>query len=155
MLIRIRHNDYFIGLALAETWHGHPGSLDVRATPPAAIISLDSFRPRFSYPDWHGTFYPPDFRKGKIHELQFLSEFFDFCEINNSFYRPVNPEVAKKWCEYVTNNNKEFQFTAKLTEVFTHAPGRGNKESSSAETIRYTAQDNRIEITSIKMRRVG
>jgi|SRR5436190_2079528 len=46
----------------------------------------------------------------------------------------------KKWCEYVANN-KEFQFTAKLTEVFSHAPGRGNKESSSAETIRYTAQD--------------
>jgi uncharacterized protein YecE (DUF72 family) len=94
----------------------------------------------FSYPDWHGTFYPPDFKKRKIHELQFLADFFDFCEINNSFYRPVNPEVAKKWCDYVANN-KEFQFTAKLTEVFTHAPGRGNKESSSAETIRYTAQD--------------
>jgi|SRR5579872_1833126 len=94
----------------------------------------------FSYPDWHGTFYPQDFKKRKIHELEFLSEFFDFCEINNSFYRPVNPEVALKWCQYVANN-KEFQFTAKLTEVFTHAPGRGNKESSSAETIRYTAQD--------------
>ena len=94
----------------------------------------------FSYPDWHGTFYPQDFKKRKIHELEFLSEFFDFCEINNSFYRPVNPEVAHKWCQYVANN-KVFQFTAKLTEVFTHALGRGNKESSSAETIRYTAQD--------------
>jgi uncharacterized protein YecE (DUF72 family) len=94
----------------------------------------------FSYPDWHGTFYPTDFKKQKIHELQFLSEFFDFCEINNSFYRPVNPEIAEKWCQYVVNN-KDFKFTAKLTGVFTHAPGRGNKESSSAETIRYTAQD--------------
>lgn len=75
-----------------------------------------------------------------MHELQFLAEFFDFCEINNSFYRPVNPETAKKWCQYVVNNER-FQFTAKLTEVFTHAPGRGNKKSSSAETIRYTAQD--------------
>jgi uncharacterized protein YecE (DUF72 family) len=94
----------------------------------------------FSYPDWHGTFYPPDFSRMKMHELQFLAQFFDFCEINNSFYRPVNPETARKWCEYVVNN-KEFQFTAKLTEVFTHAPGRGNKKSSSAETIRYAAQD--------------
>jgi len=84
----------------------------------------------FSYPDWHGTFYPPDFKKLKIHELQFLAEFFDFCEINSSFYRPVNPETARKWCQYVSNN-EEFQFTAKLTEVFTHAPGRGNKKSSS------------------------
>ena len=94
----------------------------------------------FSYPDWHGPFYPSDFKKRKIHELEFLSRFFDFCEINNSFYRPVNPEVAGKWCQFVANN-KEFRFTAKLTEVFTHAPGRGNKESSSAETIRYTSQD--------------
>lgn len=72
----------------------------------------------------------PDFKKLKIHELQFLAEFFDFCEINSSFYRPVNPETARKWCQYVSNN-EEFQFTAKLTEVFTHAPGRGNKKSSS------------------------
>jgi uncharacterized protein YecE (DUF72 family) len=94
----------------------------------------------FSYPDWHGTFYPPNFKQLKMHELQFLAQFFDFCEINNTFYRPVNPATSRKWCQYVTNN-KEFQFTAKLTEVFTHAPGRGNKKSSSAETIRYTAQD--------------
>ena len=94
----------------------------------------------FSYPDWHGTFYPQDFKKWKIHELEFLSEFFDFCEINSSFYRPVSPAVALKWCQYVSNN-KEFQFTAKLTEVFSHAPGRVKKESSSAETIKYTAQD--------------
>jgi uncharacterized protein YecE (DUF72 family) len=75
----------------------------------------------FSYPDWHGTFYPPDFKKRKIHELQFLSEFF--VRSTTAFYRPVNPEVAKKWCEYVSNN-KEFQFTAKLTEVLpTHLAG--------------------------------
>ena len=94
----------------------------------------------FSYPDWHGTVYPKDLKKRKIHELEFLSEFFDFCEINNSFYRPVSPEVARKWCQYV-RNNKEYQFTAKLTEVFSHAPGRDKKKSSSAETIKYTPQD--------------
>lgn len=94
----------------------------------------------FSYPDWRGTVYPPDLKKRKIHELEFLSEFFDFCEINNSFYRPVSPDVARKWCQYVANN-KEYQFTAKLTEVFSHAPGRDRKKSSSAETIKYTPQD--------------
>lgn len=94
----------------------------------------------FSYPDWHGTFYPQNFKKSKRHELEFFSKFFDFCEINNSFYRPVNPEIAAKWCRYV-GNNKEFKFTAKLTEVFSHAPGRGTKESSSSETIRYRSKD--------------
>lgn len=94
----------------------------------------------FSYPDWIGTVYPKDLKRLKIHELEFLSQFFDFCEINSSFYRPINPEVARKWCQFVANN-KEYRFTAKLTEVFTHAPGRGNKKSSTAETIKYTAQD--------------
>lgn len=94
----------------------------------------------FSYPDWRGTVYPPDLKKKKVHELGFLSKFFDFCEINNSFYRPVSPDVAKKWCQHVANN-KEFQFTAKLTEAFSHAPGRDKKKSSSVETIRYTPQD--------------
>jgi len=94
----------------------------------------------FSYPDWRHTVYPADLKKRKIHELQFLSEYFSFCEINSSFYGPLKPEVSKKWCEYVSNN-KEFCFSAKLTEVFTHAPGRGNKQSSSAETIKYTLKD--------------
>src|SRR5579859_1858895 len=94
----------------------------------------------FSYRDWIGPVYPPDLKKRKIHELEFLSEFFDFVEINNSFYRPLNPEVAKKWCQYVSHN-KDFQFTGKLTEVFTHAPGRDNRKSSSAETIKYSATD--------------
>ena len=115
---------------------GRNESKETMASKPRILIGTSGF----SYPDWHGTFYPSDLKKRKVHELQYLAEFFDFCEINNSFYRPVNPEVARKWCEYVSNN-KEFQFTAKLTEVFSHAPGRGNKESSSAETIRYTAQD--------------
>jgi uncharacterized protein YecE (DUF72 family) len=94
----------------------------------------------FSFPDWHGTVYPPDLRKRKIHELEFLSEFINFCEINNTFYRPLNPETAKKWCQFVAQH-KDFQFSCKLTEVFTHSPGRGKKESSSAETIMYTQKD--------------
>src|SRR5260370_4231435 len=94
----------------------------------------------FSYRDWRDVVYPDDLKKKKIHELQFLSEYFDLCEINNSFYRPLNLEVSKKWCEHVSNN-KDFEFTGKLTEVFSHAPGRDKKTSSSAETIKYTSKD--------------
>ncbi len=36
--------------------------------------------------------------------------------------------------------NLDFQFTAKLTQVFTHAPD-AKKTSSSVETIRYTQKD--------------
>ena len=94
----------------------------------------------FSYPDWRGIVYPTDLKKRKIHELEYLSRFVDLCEINNSFYRPINPEVAKKWCQYIAPR-PDFQFSCKLTEVFTHAPGRGNKKSSTAETIKYTQED--------------
>ncbi len=94
----------------------------------------------FSYPDWKGIVYPPELKKRKLHELEYISQFFDFCEINNSFYRPVNPEIAKKWCKYVADN-KDFQFAAKLTQVFSHAPDASKKKSSSVETIKYTPQD--------------
>jgi uncharacterized protein YecE (DUF72 family) len=94
----------------------------------------------FSYPDWRGIVYPTDLKKRKIHELEYLSQFINLCEINNSFYRPINPDVAKKWCGYVADR-PDFQFSCKLTEVFTHAPGREKKKSSTAETIKYTQQD--------------
>jgi uncharacterized protein YecE (DUF72 family) len=94
----------------------------------------------FSYPDWRGIVYPPDLKKRKIHELEYLSQFINLCEINNSFYRPINPDIAKKWCGYVAERSG-FQFSCKLTEVFTHAPGREKKKSSTAETIKYTQQD--------------
>jgi len=95
----------------------------------------------FSYPDWKGVVYPKDLKKRGIHELEYVAQFVDFVEINTSFYRPLNPEVAKKWCELAAKANPAFQFTAKLTQVFSHAPGPDKKKSSSAETIRYTPQD--------------
>ncbi|HJX83161.1 MAG TPA: DUF72 domain-containing protein [Candidatus Angelobacter sp.] len=94
----------------------------------------------FSYPDWKGIVYPLDLKKRKIHELEYLAQFFECCEINNSFYRPLDPKIAKRWCDYVAPVNERFQFTAKLTNVFTHAP-QARTTSSSAETIKYTHQD--------------
>jgi uncharacterized protein YecE (DUF72 family) len=94
----------------------------------------------FSYPDWKGIVYPNDLKKRKIHELEYLAQFFECCEINNSFYRPLDPKIARRWCDYVAPVNERFQFTAKLTQVFTHAP-LAKTTSSSAETIKYTHQD--------------
>jgi uncharacterized protein YecE (DUF72 family) len=94
----------------------------------------------FSYPDWKGIVYPLDLKKRKIHELEYLAQFFECCEINNSFYRPLDPKIAKRWCDYVAPVNEHFQFTTKLTNVFTHAP-QSRTTSSSAETIKYAHQD--------------
>jgi uncharacterized protein YecE (DUF72 family) len=94
----------------------------------------------FQYPDWKGVVYPADVKKKYGHELTYLAQFFDCCDINTSFYGPLKIQSAAKWCEYVSSVNPDFQFTAKLTQVFTHAPN-AKTTSSSVETIRYTQAD--------------
>lgn len=94
----------------------------------------------FQYPDWKGIVYPADVKKRYGHELKYLAQYFDLCEINTSFYGPLKPQSAKSWCDYVSAVNPDFQFTAKLTQVFTHAP-EAKTTSSSAATIKYTKKD--------------
>jgi len=94
----------------------------------------------FQYPDWKGIVYPAHVKKNYGHELAFLARYFDLCEINTSFYGPLKPASAKSWCDHVSGVNPNFHFTAKLTQVFTHAPDAKNK-SSSVETIRYKPKD--------------
>jgi len=72
----------------------------------------------WSYPDWNGFVYPRKKPKG-FHEATYLAEFFDTIEINTSFYNPMKPEIAKQWVERVSFN-KNFLFTAKLWQRFTH-----------------------------------
>jgi len=72
----------------------------------------------WSYPDWNGTVYPRKKPKG-FHEATFLAELFDTIEINTTFYNPAKVEHAKQWVERVAAN-KNFIFTAKLWQRFTH-----------------------------------
>ena len=72
----------------------------------------------WSYPDWNGYVYPRKKPKG-FHEATYLAEFFDTIEVNTSFYAPLKPEIAKQWVERVSLN-KNFLFTAKLWQRFTH-----------------------------------
>lgn len=71
----------------------------------------------WSYPagegTWTGYFYPP----GKINELEYYSQFFNAVEINSSFYRPPNPAYVYHW---VRRTPRDFLFTAKLWQKFTH-----------------------------------
>jgi uncharacterized protein YecE (DUF72 family) len=72
----------------------------------------------WSYPDWNGFVYPRKKPKG-FHEATYLAEFFDTIEINTSFYAPLKPEITKQWVERVAAN-RNFLFTAKLWQRFTH-----------------------------------
>lgn len=99
----------------------------------------------YSYPDWKGIVYPPGVRKevgGPVPELTYLSRYFNTCEINATFYRQFEPQIAKRWADAV--ENPAFEFAIKANQVFTHAAGTKpgeRKGSTSVETLRYTQAD--------------
>ncbi len=80
----------------------------------------------WSYPDWSGFAYPIKKSKG-FHEITYLAEFFDTVEINTSFYNPVRADHAKLWVERVAAN-RNFLFTAKLWQRFTHDPNASGED---------------------------
>ena len=60
----------------------------------------------YSYPDWKGIVYPADLKrrvKSAAPELTYISRFFNFCEINATFYRHFEPHIAKRWCTAVND----------------------------------------------------
>jgi uncharacterized protein YecE (DUF72 family) len=99
----------------------------------------------YSYPDWKGVVYPRSLKRevgGPTPELTYLSRFFNTCEINATFYRLFEPEIAKRWSEAVENPG--FEFAIKANQVFTHAAGskpNERKAPTSVESLRYTQSD--------------
>jgi uncharacterized protein YecE (DUF72 family) len=75
----------------------------------------------YSYPGappqgWYGAFYPEKKRKG-FDELKYYSEIFNTCEINNTFYKPPAPAIARGWAD---KTPADFSFVVKLWQKFTH-----------------------------------
>jgi uncharacterized protein YecE (DUF72 family) len=99
----------------------------------------------YSYPDWKGIVYPKSVKRevgGTTPELTYLSRYFNTCEINATFYRQFEPEIAKKWSDAV--ESPTFEFGIKANQVFTHAAGSKPSErkgSTSVETLKYTQTD--------------
>jgi uncharacterized protein YecE (DUF72 family) len=99
----------------------------------------------YSYPDWKGIVYPRSVKRdvgGSTPELTYLSRYFNTCEINATFYRTFEPEIARKWSDAV--ENPEFEFAIKANQVFTHATGtkpRERKAPTSVESLKYTRTD--------------
>jgi uncharacterized protein YecE (DUF72 family) len=80
----------------------------------------------WSYPDWKGIVYTDS----KVDQLEYVSRFVDCIEINSTFYRPPFEKTTKSWLQR-TSNKKDFFFTAKLHQDFTH------KGKIDAEMVRY------------------
>ena len=69
----------------------------------------------WSYPDWEGIVYT----QPKMDPLTYVSGFVDCIEINSTFYRPPVERTSQAWLDK-TAHRKDFFFTAKLHQSFTH-----------------------------------
>ncbi|HTM58316.1 MAG TPA: DUF72 domain-containing protein [Candidatus Udaeobacter sp.] len=69
----------------------------------------------WAYPDWIGTFYPPDSKQEDY--LPFYARIFDTVEIDTTFYHPPKPAIVRSWEKRVP---PEFRFAAKLPQRITH-----------------------------------
>ena len=70
-------------------------------------------------PPFHKYFYPPKAKKG-YRKLEYYSQFFDSVEINVTFYNTaLTADHARQWLSDVSVN-KDFVFTVKLFQGFTH-----------------------------------
>jgi uncharacterized protein YecE (DUF72 family) len=74
----------------------------------------------WSYPSgdgtWNGVFYPKKKSKS-FDELGFYAEHFDTVEVNSSFYRVPAVKTTREWA---TRTPKDFAFSLKLFQKFTH-----------------------------------
>lgn len=85
----------------------------------------------WSYPDWEGIVYPDDKKRG-FDPLIYLSHYFDTIELNNTFYRIPTAKMTESWAKRV-RENKNFRFTAKLWQGFTHK----KEDAGDAEVKQY------------------
>jgi uncharacterized protein YecE (DUF72 family) len=69
----------------------------------------------WSYPDWKGIVYTDS----KVDQLEYVSRFVDCIEINSTFYRLPFEKTTKSWLQR-TSQKKDFFFTSKLHQDFTH-----------------------------------
>ena len=69
----------------------------------------------YSYPEWKGSFYPPDLSTKKM--FGFYSERFPTVEINATFYRMPTDKLVDGW---VQGAPASFRFTFKAPKVITH-----------------------------------
>ncbi len=77
-------------------------------------------------PPFEGTFYPSSERG--FRKLHYYSQFFDFVEVNATFYNDAfSPQQVSRWLDDV-RHNRRFVFTVKLFKGFTHTYDAGRKQ---------------------------
>jgi uncharacterized protein YecE (DUF72 family) len=72
----------------------------------------------WSYDDWRGPFYPATLPKAAW--LSHYAKFFDFTEINATFYNVPESSTIRAWDQAVP---EEFRFAVKVWQRVTHETG--------------------------------
>lgn len=72
----------------------------------------------WSYKDWEGTVYPVD-KPANFNHLLFLSQRFEFVEVNTTFYRIPYAKLIDGWIRK-TETVPHFKFWIKIFQNFTH-----------------------------------
>ena len=86
----------------------------------------------WSYTDWVPSFYP--FSQSKeLSWLEYYSRFFNVVEVNASYYTYLSPRVVEGWLRQV-EDAKEFLFTIKLHQDFTHKHQFGKEQIKAVST---------------------
>ena len=69
----------------------------------------------YNYPEWKGSFYPPELRAAKM--LEYYAGRFPTLEINYTCYRMPTPKLVAGWASQVPD---AFRFTLKAPKRITH-----------------------------------
>lgn len=72
----------------------------------------------WSYKDWAPNFYPKP-QSVTFDWLEYYSQYFNVVEVNSTYYTYISPKVVEDWINKV-EENKDFLFTIKLHQDFTH-----------------------------------
>jgi len=86
----------------------------------------------WSYKDWVGSFYPEN-QSTKFDWLEFYSQYFNFVEVNSTYYVYVSDKVVRSWLRKVENLD-DFIFTIKLHQDFTH---KRNYDQQKIKAVNY------------------
>jgi uncharacterized protein YecE (DUF72 family) len=86
----------------------------------------------WSYKDWVPTFYPKN-QSSNFDWLQFYAQYFNFVEVNSSYYTYLNPSIVDGWIRK-TEEVDDFSFTIKLHQDFTH---KHNFDKSKIAVIQH------------------
>jgi len=78
----------------------------------------------WSYKDWIGTFYPKNLKASK--QLTFYSKYFDYIEVNSTFYNLPSQDMIYNWKSRVP---EDFRFSIKVWKEITHKLDQENLTS--------------------------